>query len=116
MAASRSLGTLTLDLIAKIGGFEQGMDRAARTSDRKGREISAAARKRAKETEEAWANVGTAIGAVFSSIAVGAILIVLAVTGQIGLWGWIGIVPILTGTLRWCPAYLPFGLSTCKTR
>ena len=40
----------------------------------------------------------------------------LAATGQIGLWGWIGIVPILTGTLRWCPAYLPFGLSTCKTR
>ncbi len=49
-------------------------------------------------------------------IAVGAILIVLAVTGQIGLWGWIGIVPILTGTLRWCPAYLPFGLWTCKAR
>ncbi|OGA80781.1 MAG: hypothetical protein A2711_06315 [Burkholderiales bacterium RIFCSPHIGHO2_01_FULL_63_240] len=49
-------------------------------------------------------------------IAVGAILIVLAVTGQIGLWGWIGVVPLLTGTLRWCPAYLPFGLSTCKTR
>lgn len=71
--ASRSLGTLTLDLIAKIGGFEQGMDRAARTADRKGREISSAARKRAKETEEAWANVGTAIGAVFSSIAVGAV-------------------------------------------
>lgn len=71
--ASRSLGTLTLDLIAKIGGFEQGMDRAARTADRKGREISAAARKRAKETEEAWAGVGTAIGAVFSSIAVGAV-------------------------------------------
>lgn len=71
--ASRSLGTLTLDLIAKISGFEQGMDRAARTADRKGREISAAARKRAKETEEAWANVGTAISAVFSSIAVGAV-------------------------------------------
>lgn len=29
--ASRSLGTLTLDLIAKIGGFEQGMDRASRS-------------------------------------------------------------------------------------
>lgn len=71
--ASRSLGTLTLDLIAKIGGFEQGMDRAARTADRKGREISKAARQRAKETEEAWANVGTAIGAIFSSIAVGAV-------------------------------------------
>ena len=71
--ASRSLGTLTLDLIAKIGGFEQGMDRAARTADRKGREISKAARQRAKETEEAWASVGTAIGAIFSSIAVGAV-------------------------------------------
>ena len=71
--ASRSLGTLTLDLIAKIGGFEQGMDRAARTADRKGREISSAASKRANETEEARANVGTAIGAVFSSIAVGAV-------------------------------------------
>jgi len=49
-------------------------------------------------------------------IAVGALLIVLAATGQIGVWGWIGVVPVLTGTLRWCPAYLPFGLSTCKTR
>jgi hypothetical protein len=28
-------------------------------------------------------------------------------------WGLIGIVPILTGTFRFCPAYLPFGLSTC---
>lgn len=32
--ASRSLGTLTLDLIARIGGFEQGMDRAARSITR----------------------------------------------------------------------------------
>ena len=77
--ASRSLGTLTLDLIAKIGGFEQGMDRAARTADRKGREISAAARKHAKETEEAWASVGTAIGAVFSSTAIGAVFSSIAV-------------------------------------
>ncbi len=28
-------------------------------------------------------------------------------------WGLIGIVPILTGVFRYCPAYLPFGLSTC---
>lgn len=27
-------------------------------------------------------------------------------------WGLIGIVPIVTGTLRFCPAYLPFGIST----
>lgn len=49
-------------------------------------------------------------------IAVGSLLVILAVTGQIGAWGWLGLVPMATGLLRWCPAYLPFGLSTCKTR
>ena len=29
-------------------------------------------------------------------------------------WGLIGIVPLLTGIFRFCPAYLPFGLSTCR--
>jgi len=28
-------------------------------------------------------------------------------------WGLIGLGPILTATIRFCPAYLPFGLSTC---
>ncbi|AOS44142.1 hypothetical protein Verru16b_01203 [Lacunisphaera limnophila] len=30
--------------------------------------------------------------------------------------GLIGIVPILTGIFRFCPAYLPFGLSSCKLK
>lgn len=29
-------------------------------------------------------------------------------------WGAAGIVPLFTATIRWCPAYLPFGISTCK--
>ena len=29
-------------------------------------------------------------------------------------WGVIGIVPLATATIRWCPAYLPFGINTCK--
>jgi hypothetical protein len=29
-------------------------------------------------------------------------------------WGAVGIVPIATGMLRWCPAYVPFGFSTCE--
>lgn len=29
-------------------------------------------------------------------------------------WGVIGLVPILTATIRWCPAYVPLGLSTDK--
>jgi hypothetical protein len=31
-------------------------------------------------------------------------------------WGAIGLVPLLTGIIGWCPAYLPFGLSTCSIR
>lgn len=46
-------------------------------------------------------------------IVVGLALVALAVTGQIGLWGYIGIVPILTGTFRVCPAYSIFGINTC---
>ncbi len=29
--------------------------------------------------------------------------------------GAIGLVPLATGLIGWCPAYLPFGISTCKT-
>lgn len=29
-------------------------------------------------------------------------------------WGLVGIVPLFTGTTRWCPAYLPFGISTLR--
>lgn len=28
-------------------------------------------------------------------------------------WGLVGLVPLMTGVIRFCPAYLPFGLSTC---
>lgn len=30
-------------------------------------------------------------------------------------WGAVGIVPLFTAAIGWCPAYLPFGLSSCKT-
>jgi hypothetical protein len=31
-------------------------------------------------------------------------------------WGLVGLVPLATGTLRWCPAYLPLGISTCGSK
>jgi len=31
-------------------------------------------------------------------------------------WGLVGLLPILTATVRFCPAYLPFGLSTCPAK
>ncbi len=30
-------------------------------------------------------------------------------------FGVIGLVPILTATISWCPIYAPFGIKTCKT-
>lgn len=32
------------------------------------------------------------------------------------LWGLLGIIPLFTATIKWCPAYLPFGISTCKVK
>ncbi len=49
-------------------------------------------------------------------ITAGVVLITLTVTHNLGLWGYIGIVPLLTGAIAWCPAYMPFGIKTCKAR
>ncbi|MBL8471879.1 MAG: DUF2892 domain-containing protein [Rhodocyclaceae bacterium] len=49
-------------------------------------------------------------------ILAGLALIGLAATGNVGVWGWIGVVPLATGLIGWCPAYLPFGLSTCAVK
>jgi Protein of unknown function (DUF2892) len=49
-------------------------------------------------------------------IAVGLILIALALLGQIGPWGFIGLVPLATGLFRFCPAYKLFGFSSCPLR
>jgi len=48
-------------------------------------------------------------------IVVGLVLMILAATGTVGLWGWIGIIPLLTGIFRFCPAYNLLGINTCKT-
>ncbi|MGY4878722.1 DUF2892 domain-containing protein [Vreelandella aquamarina] len=49
-------------------------------------------------------------------IVVGALLIILALTGTIGVWGWIGVVPLATGLMNSCPVYSLLGISTCKTK
>jgi hypothetical protein len=47
---------------------------------------------------------------------VGAVLIGLAATDIIGPWGWIGVLPVLTGFIGWCPAYAVLGISTCPAK
>ena len=49
-------------------------------------------------------------------IVVGLALISLAATGTVGVWGWIGVVPLLTGLVRWCPVYPLIGISSCPLK
>jgi len=49
-------------------------------------------------------------------IVVGLALVVLTVMGTLPVWGYIGIVPLATGLMGWCPPYAIFGISTCKTK
>jgi len=42
------------------------------------------------------------------------VVIILAGVYFKSWWGVVGIVPILTALIKFCPAYLPFGFSTCK--
>lgn len=46
----------------------------------------------------------------------GLVLIGLAATGTTGPWAWLGVVPLATGLIGWCPPYSLLGISTCKTR
>jgi hypothetical protein len=63
--ASKSLGTLTLDLIAKIGGFEQGMDKASRASSKTAAQI----KKDMQAASDSMLALGLGIGAAGAAVA-----------------------------------------------
>jgi hypothetical protein len=44
------------------------------------------------------------------------VLVTLAATGTVDLWGWLGLVPLATGLLGWCPPYTLLGINTCKNK
>jgi Protein of unknown function (DUF2892) len=49
-------------------------------------------------------------------IVVGAGLIGAAATGLVGLWGYVGVLPLATGLMGWCPPYALFGINTCSVK
>lgn len=49
-------------------------------------------------------------------IILGLALIALALNGTIGAWGWIGLVPIATGAIGFCPLYTLLGIDTCAMK
>lgn len=71
--SSRSLGTLTYDLIAKIGGFVAGMTEAERVADRKTREMERKSRARAKAMSDAWSKASKLVTAGIAGITVGSV-------------------------------------------
>lgn len=48
-------------------------------------------------------------------LGIGTLLVALALFGVIGMWGWLGLVPIATAFLKFCPAYAIFGFKTCAS-
>ena len=59
-------------------------------------------------------NVGSADRVL--RVVAGLILIVLAATGTVGWWGWLGVIPLATGLFKVCPAYSLLGVNTCPMK
>lgn len=49
-------------------------------------------------------------------IVLGLVLIALAATGTVGWWGYVGVVPLLTGLVGWCPPYALLGFNSCAVK
>lgn len=73
---SRSLGVLTLDLVAKISGFTGPMDKAGRNAEQNAKRMEAAARK----SREEWVRFGKVAGAAISGLATGVFVKFIAET------------------------------------
>jgi glyoxylate carboligase len=49
-------------------------------------------------------------------IVVGAGLIGATAAGMLPIWGYVGVIPLATGLMGWCPAYTLFGIKTCPIK
>ena len=47
---------------------------------------------------------------------IGLTLVALAATGTVGWWGYLGLLPLATAAMGWCPPYSLFGWNTCANR
>ena len=61
-------------------------------------------------------NVGTLDRIIRVVIGLGLLSLLFVLEGNARWWGLIGVVPLLTAAIGWCPAYVPFGLSSCATK
>ena len=61
-------------------------------------------------------NMGTVDRAIRAALGLGLLSLLFFLEGNARWFGLIGLVPLATAALGWCPAYLPFGISTCGTK
>lgn len=61
-------------------------------------------------------NVGGIDRILRIAVGLAAVAFALLSDHELAVWGWIGIIPLATGAIGWCPLYLPFGIKTCKTK
>lgn len=59
-------------------------------------------------------NAGTADRAFRAIVGIGLIAIVFV--GPKTPWGWLGIIPLATALIGWCPAYTLLGINTCGVK
>lgn len=59
-------------------------------------------------------NVGTIDRAIRAIVGLG--LIALVFVGPQTVWGWIGVVPLVTAIIGWCPPYALLGINTCGVK
>lgn len=45
---------------------------------------------------------------------IGAVLVAAALSGAIGVWGWLGVVLLATALFSFCPVYAILGMSSCQ--
>jgi type IV secretory pathway TrbD component len=71
-----------------------------------------------QQGESMKANVGGVDRGVRIVVGIVLLALVFVLKSEAGLWLWglIGIVPVATGLMNWCPAYSLFGMSTCRVK
>ncbi|MDR7122328.1 DUF2892 domain-containing protein [Rheinheimera soli] len=47
-------------------------------------------------------------------VSAGVVLIAFAVLDVIAPWGWLGVIPLLTGVVGVCPLYSLLGINSCR--
>lgn len=60
------------------------------------------------------ANVGNLDRIIRIIVGVVILSLVFILPGSEKWWGLLGLLPLVTGLIRFCPAYTPFGINTCR--